>query len=293
MQMILNLIAVFFRILTNSFSNVFQKKLACEGENSICVNFINYLILSFFCIPFLFFVNIDNLSNSFWLYAIIGGILGALANSFMVMALENGELSVLGPINSYKAVAGLLFGFVILKEIPNLYGVLGIVLIIFGSYFIFDTLDEKFSLKLLKRNDIRYRIFALIFAALEAVFIKKVIILSSIRISFIATCILGALFSYILLKLYKIRFRNEIKCITKPHSIMYILTALCFGAMTYLTAYVFKHINIGYALSLFQVSILLNLFLGYKIFKEKDILKKLTGTLIILLGSTLIILLGH
>lgn len=293
MQMILNLIAVFFRILTNSLSNVFQKKLACEGENSVCVNFINYFLLCLFCIPLLFFINFETLNITFWLYAVIGGILGALANSFMVMALESGELSVLGPINSYKAVAGLLFGFVILKEIPNLYGVLGIGLIIFGSYFIFDTLDEKFSLKLFRRNDIRYRIYALVFAALEAVFIKKVIILSSIKISFIATCILGAVFSYILLKLYKIRFRNEIKCITKSHSIIYIITAICFGSMTYLTAYVFKHMNVGYALSLFQVSILLNLFLGYKIFKEKDILKKLAGTVIILLGSTLIILLGH
>lgn len=293
MQIVINIIAVFLRIISNSFSNVFQKKLACEGEKPVCVNYINYLILCIFCIPFLLFINFKTLSFSFWIYAISGGILGALANNFMVMALENGELSVLGPINSYKAIVGLVFGIILLKEIPNVYGILGIVLMISGSYFIFDTLNEKFSLKLLKRNDIRYRLYALFFAAVEAVFIKKVIMLSSVKISFIATCILGAFFSYIILKMYKYRFRNEIKCLNKSHIIMYLLTAVCFGVMTLTTAYVFKHMNVGYALSLFQLSILLNLFLGYKIFKETNMIKKLAGTLIILLGSTLIILLGH
>ena len=180
-----------------------------------------------------------------------------------------------------------------LHEVPNIFGITGIALIIFGSYFIFDTLEEKFSLKVFTRKDIQYRIYALILSAIEAVFIKKVIILSSIKTSFIASCISGAIFSYFVLKLFKIKFRKEIKKISKKSLAFYISTAFCFGIMTYTTAYVFKHMNVGYALSLFQLSIILNLFLGYKLFRETDIKKKLTGAIIILVGSTMIILFGH
>lgn len=293
MQLMLNLGAIFFRILSNSFSNVFQKKLACEGDNPVYINYVNYLILSLFCIPFLFFIDYKNLSLEFWLYAILDGLSGAFANSFMVMALEHGDLSVLGPINSYKSVIGLLAGIILLHEIPNIFGLTGIALIIFGSYFIFDTLEEKFSLKVFTRKDIQYRIYALILSAIEAVFIKKVIILSSIKTSFIASCISGAIFSYFVLKLFKIKFRKECKKISKKNLAFYISTAFCFGIMTYTTAYVFKHMNVGYALSLFQLSIILNLFLGYKLFRETDIKKKLAGSIIILAGSTMIILFGH
>ena len=63
--------------------------------------------------------------------------------------------------------------------------------------------------------------------------------------------------------------------------------------MTFATAYVFKYINVGYALSLFQLSIIVNVILGYKFFNEKNLTKKLFGSLIILAGSILILLLGH
>ena len=58
MQIFINFTAVFLRIMTNSLSNVLQKKLAFEGEKPVCINFINYLLLSLACLPFLFFSNI-------------------------------------------------------------------------------------------------------------------------------------------------------------------------------------------------------------------------------------------
>ena len=265
MQAIVNTIFVIGRIFSNSFSNVFQKKLACDGENPINVNFINYLLLSIFSLPLLILCKNTTLGHGFWQYAILGGIMGAICNCFMALALKRGELSVLGPINSYKAIVGMIFGVFILHEFPNIYGLCGIGLIILGSYFILE------SPKALIRKDIQYRIYALIFSAIEAVFIKKVIILSSITVSFVVSSFLGALFSFFLVK----TFSNQKICIkNKKHFSMYLITALCFGVMTFATAYVFKYMNVGYALSLFQLSIILNVILGYKLFREKNILKK-------------------
>lgn len=284
MQILLNIIAILFRIFSNSFSNVFQKKLTKSGEAATCINCINYILMSLISIPLLLLVNFSLITPEFWLYAIAGGITGAIGNCFMVLALKQGELSVLGPINSYKAIVGMVFGIFLLHEYPNIYGVLGIGLIIIGSYFILE------SPKALLRKDIQYRIYALIFTAIEAVFIKKVIILSSIASSFIISSFLGAIFSYLIMRILE---NEKLHIPTKKNSIMYISTTLCFAIMTFTTAYVFKYMNVGYALSLFQLSIILNVILGYKLFNEKKLIKKLLGSLIILIGSAAILIFGH
>ena len=284
MQILLNIIAILFRIFSNSFSNVFQKKLTKSGEAATCINCINYILMSLISIPLLLLVNFSLITPEFWLYAIAGGITGAIGNCFMVLALKQGELSVLGPINSYKAIVGMIFGIFLLHEYPNIYGVLGIGLIIIGSYFILE------SPKALLRKDIQYRIYALIFTAIEAVFIKKVITLSSIASSFIISSFLGAIFSYLIMRILE---NEKLHIPTKKNSIMYISTTLCFAIMTFTTAYVFKYMNVGYALSLFQLSIILNVILGYKLFNEKKLIKKLLGSLIILIGSAAILIFGH
>lgn len=284
MQILLNIIAILFRIFSNSFSNVFQKKLTKSGEAATCINCINYILMSLISIPLLLLVNFSLITPEFWLYAIAGGITEAIGNCFMVLALKQGELSVLGPINSYKAIVGMIFGIFLLHEYPNIYGVLGIGLIIIGSYFILE------SPKALLRKDIQYRIYALIFTAIEAVFIKKIIILSSIASSFIISSFLGAIFSYLIMRILE---NEKLHIPTKKNSIMYISTTLCFAIMTFTTAYVFKYMNVGYALSLFQLSIILNVILGYKLFNEKKLIKKLLGSLIILIGSAAILIFGH
>lgn len=284
MQILLNIIAILFRIFSNSFSNVFQKKLTKSGEAATCINCINYILMSLISIPLLLLVNFSLITPEFWLYAIAGGITGAIGNCFMVLALKQGELSVLGPINSYKAIVGMIFGIFLLHEYPNIYGLLGIGLIIIGSYFILE------SPTALLRKDIQYRIYALIFTAIEAVFIKKVIILSSIASSFIISSFLGAIFSYLIMRILE---NGNLHIPTKKNSIMYISTTLCFAIMTFTTAYVFKYMNVGYALSLFQLSIILNVILGYKLFNEKKLIKKLLGSLIILIGSAAILIFGH
>lgn len=114
------------------------------------VNFLTYVLLTFVCLFIPGPAKWTELPGQFWLYAVSGGIVGALGNGFLVKALQKGDLSVLGPINSYKSVIGIFVGIFLLGEIPNLWGVLGVSLIIYGSYFVLDNTKERFSLSLLK-----------------------------------------------------------------------------------------------------------------------------------------------
>jgi drug/metabolite transporter (DMT)-like permease len=290
-NLLITAIAVTLRILANPVANVFQKNLTANGQPPLLVNFLTYLGLSILCLSIAFKVPWATLPADFWRYSVLGGIAGAMGNGFLVKALQKGDLSVLGPINAYKSVVGIIVGIFLLGELPNVWGLAGTALIIWGSYFVLDTTAEKFSWALLKRKEIQYRIWALILTAIEAVFIKRVIQASDVNMAFLSWCWFGALFSFLLLPLYKIHLTTSIKQIKGRHLIHYGYLVLCIGTMQLSTNYVFDHMPVGYALALFQLSAVVSVWLGYRFFKEKDLAKKLLGAAIMIIGSVLIILL--
>jgi len=255
----------------------------------LLVNFLTFFLLSVVCFFIIPFIEWHKLQGQFWLYALLGGIVGAIGNGFLVKALQKGDLSVLGPINSYKSIVGIIFGIILLGEVPGLLGLLGIALIIYGSYYVLDTTEERFSLKLLKKSEIQFRLWAMILTAIEAVFVKKVILLSSTTTAFITWCCFGAFFSFLLLFLYRLDLKNESKKIRSTDITKYIFLIICIGIMQITTNYTFGHMAVGYALSLFQLSTIISVLLGHRIFKEKDIRKKLVGSVIMIIGSVLII----
>ena len=211
--MILTSVAIILRVLSNPLGNVFQKQLTNRYNHPLLINFLTFLLLSVFCIIPAIQVRWLELPFEFWKYCILAGIVGATGNGFLVKALQCGDLSVLGPINSYKSVVGISVGIFLLGEIPNLWGI-----------------AEVHLVKEFKRIKIR------------------------------------DLFSYFYL-------------------------VLCIGTMQYTTNYVFDHMEVGYALALFQLSTIVSIFLGYRIFKEENITKKLIGSVIMVAGSVMIILL--
>ena len=286
-------IAVLLRIFSNPLGNVFQKQLTTKGIHPLFVNFLTYFLLSIFCLFIAVFIHWPELPPQFWIYSVLGGIAGALGNGFLVKALQYGELSVLGPVNSYKSVVGIIGGIILLGEVPDFRGLLGIALIIFGSYFVLDTTKERFTLALLKKSEIQYRLWAMILTAVEAVFLKKVILASSTTISFLSWCGFGAVFSLVLLFIYRPDIKKEVKKIDNSDSARFGFLIICIGTMQFMTNYTFKHMAVGYALSLFQLSTIVSVLLGYRFFKERDIWKKLIGSAIMIIGSVVIILLKN
>lgn len=270
--------------------NVLQKQLVYRGVHPLIVNFLTYLILSIPCFGLAVRINWLSFPPQFWLYSILAGIFGALGNGFLVRALEKGEISVLGPINAYKSIIGILGGFLLLGEIPSFWGLSGVILIIYGSYFVLETTEERFSWKILLRTEIKYRLLALILTAIEAVFVKKITLISSITATTISWCWFGTIFSFLFLLLYRINPKIEIRKIRPSDITKSLYLAMCAGVMLITTIYSLIHLPVGYALSLFQLSSIGGIFLGYHFFNEKDIRKKLFGSIVMIAGSVMIIL---
>jgi drug/metabolite transporter (DMT)-like permease len=283
-------LAVVLRILSNPLANVFQKQLAINRADPLFINFVTYLFLGILSAIYAVTIRWVDFPDKFWLYSLAVGFLGALGNGFLVKALQQGDLSVLGPVNAYKAVVSLVVAFFLLGEVPGIPGGLGIGLIVAGSYVVLNTTKEKLSWGVFKRTDIQYRLLAMFFAAVEAVLIKKVINYSSPEVAFIIWCWFGALFSFALFYYRQSgRLIQQIR-LAGGHISTYVMLIFCIGLMQFTTNYTFGHMPVAYALALFQLSALISVLLGHRFFKETDILKKLVGATIMVAGSALIIL---
>ena len=263
------------RIFSNSYLNVFQKLLSQKGEFSSVINFYTYLGLTLIAIIFCY----NPIFNPEMLpYIFTMGFLGALGNFFIVKALSCGELSTLAPINSYKPIVALIIGIFLLNEYPDLAESVGILLIILGTFILGNS-------KILFNKASLYRFIALILLGTEAIFIKKVILLSNVNSAFLYWVITGLAFA----TFFALVAKHPIKI--KKKNIKYQLVLILLVAiMQYTTNYVFSKINVAYALALFQLSTIISVFLGVNIFKEKDLVKKLIASTIMLIGATAIIL---
>ena len=278
-------LVVIIRIFSNSFANLFQKKCS-QTVDSLNVNLYSYLVMSLICVVPALFIDWTAYSISFWGYVLLAGLLCTVGTIALIEALKIGELSELAPINSYKSVVGLISAVILLGEIPTLRELVAVLLIVVGSYIVLDNNEHKFSLKTFWRKDIRLRFFALFCTGIEASILKKIILMSNFKISLILWSFSGLLCSYIC----KLIVRPQKEYITKSNWYNFGLIAVLLLIMQLSTNYVFSKMDVGISFALFQLSSIFALILGCRVFKEQNIVKKFIGTIIMIVGSTMIIL---
>ncbi|RRA98826.1 EamA family transporter [Larkinella rosea] len=287
----LTTVAIVVRIVSSPLSNVFQKQLTQRAAEPLFVSSATYGFLALLTITFWPDLNLSGLPADFWWAVLIFNSIGVLGNVLLIKAIRTGELSVLGPVNAYKSVVSILFGIVLLNEIPSWMGAFGVVLIIAGSYFVLGSGQKggRFSFDILKKPEIQLRLIALVCSAIEAVFLKRAMLLSTPMTTFVLWCALGFLFSFgwVVLTL-RSRWKEQIRVLSAQKG-TYAALFISVGLMQFSTNTAFGGMQVGYVLALFQTSVLLNVLFGYQFFKEKNIVQKLIGAAIMVTGAVLIV----
>lgn len=287
---------VFTRIVSNPLSNVFQKKLTGNSARPVFIILVTYILLSLVMLPILFQLPPSQLGTSFFLNMFLCVLLAIAGNTLIIAALRLTDLSILGPINAYKSIVSLLLGIFILGEIPTVMGVAGMLLILAGSYFFIDQAsgqkDKRTSMQLFKDRGVQFRLAALLFSATEAIFLKKALLLSSPLTTFVFWCILGAGIALIPgLFLLNAGIKNDIGTF-KQRTSTYLMLAVTTGLMQLSTLYAFGVLQVGYSLALFQTSALLSVVFGYKFFREQNVVRRLVGASIMVVGAIFIVVFG-
>ena len=181
-------------------------------------------------------------------------------------------------------------------EVPNAVGLAGVVLILSGSYFVVDRKEgqpyRRALVQFFRERGVQYRFAALVCSASEAVFLKRAVLQSSPLLAFFLWCALGLLVALASVAiLLRGQVREEIKRLPQ-HSSTYVWLAVTTGLMQVTTLLTFDVMQVGYSLALFQLSTLFSVFLGYRYFQERNIPRRLFGSVLMITGAVIIAALG-
>jgi len=293
----LTLFAVVARIVANPVSNVFQKQLAQRSAHPLFIIAATHGLLTALALPFLLRTPLAALGAAFWTNMLIAVALAVVGNVLLVYALRSSDLSVLGPINAYKAVLSLILAIVLIGEMPTVFGMLGVASIVVGSFFVIDREPGQAHGSAIRQFvgefGVRMRLGALVCSATEAVFLKRALLLSSPLTTFLLWAILGfPLAALAVGMLLRGGVATEMARLEREWR-RYLWLATSTGIMQLTTLLTFATLQVGYSLALFQLSTLVTVYLGHRYFRERNIGRRLAGSVIMVAGAMLIVALGR
>lgn len=291
----MTLLILVLRILASSGIAVLQKVLGERGWDSVAVVALVLSALAMLLLPGLYWYPFGGLPAAFWYSILLVAILDTPGHVLLVKSVTLTDLSLVGPLSAYKPMIGLIMAVFLLDEMPTRAGVAGVLVILVGSTLLSPEglrPGIKAFYRLFSDKGVQYRLLSLVFTAGASIFSKKAVVLSSVGHTFMGWAFLGAPFAVITWVMMSRKAGSfEVKHIRKD-ALPLIVLVLLFLPLQILTLYLFLSMNVGYALALFQLSGLVNVLFGYKMFAEKHIFERSMACLVMIAGAALIIVWG-
>ena len=283
------LIPAFLSALFIALRAFSSKKILADSDEYL-VGFGSRLIACLIMLPLLFFIPTPQLGPNFWLVLITSGLLLTATTIFYMKAIKSSDVSLVMPMTSFTPVFILIISPFIIKEIPNIWGVAGILFTVFGSYIL--NINQRsfgylapFKKLLTEKGTLLMLTVALIWAfnsILDRIGTQN----SSSWFWLFSTTLIISVF---LLPVILIRDRKILKQLPKkffkllPISVASILETACY-------LITIQYTLIAYAVSAKRLSIIIGVLIGYFILKEKDLKNRLIGALLMISGVILIAL---
>lgn len=289
----MELLFVFGRLVLSLASNVYQKKLSQAGLHPFYIVFAIYVVLALLSLPLIMVIHVTDLSRSFWLNISLASLFDVSGWMFLVLSLSKTDLSVFGPLNAYKVVFSLLLAVVFLHELPNAQGLIGVLIIILGSFLLTPSnqpTQPRRMVSLLKDKGVQARFLSIALFSVGTIFLKNAAILGGPLSTLIFWSLIGLplamLSNYLLLPHSMLSYLST----SKPYSITILIVGVMVFLMQYFTLVLLSKMLIAYALALFQLGMVIQVLIGYKVFNEKDIGKKLAASVVMMAGSVMVLL---
>jgi len=211
---------------------------------------------------------------------------------FLVMSLSKTDLSVFGPLNAYKVVISMILAMIFLGEIPNSQGFVGVAIILIGSFFLFPSSDKISGSRIIQLFSIRgvqYRFLSILLFSIGTLPLKSAAVIAPPLATTAFWCLIGfplAILAYVLF--IKDSFQQN-KAVASSNIPQFLYLGVLMFLMQYSTMLVLSKLYIAYTLALFQLSMVLQVFLGYRIFNEQHVLRRLMSCLVMVIGSLLVL----
>ncbi len=240
-----------------------------------------------------FIPQFEELSVSFWEALFINGTLNLIATVVYLKAIKHSELSVTIPMLAFTPVFLIFTSPIILgkSELPNLVSLMGILLVVFGSYLL--NINEchlgfwKPFRALLKENGPRLMLLVAFIWSITSIYDKvgsreTSSIFWTLSVHFYINIFIGIILIFRRLKKIETFKISHIKEII-PIGLFNSLTSL-FQMTAVQLALVANIISIK------RTSIVISTIFGYLFFREKNIRSRILGASIMVLGVIFITL---
>lgn len=127
--------AIAFAVLS-SCSVLVAKKVMREVDQYTYLLLVSIFTAPYLLIFSLIFFDLPKLDSSFWLATITGTIISVVASIFVYRAIKESELSLVNPISAFNPIFTTIIAFFFLGEILQPKDILGVVIVVIGTYIL-------------------------------------------------------------------------------------------------------------------------------------------------------------
>lgn len=257
---------------------------------SVATGFVNLI----FSIPFLFFIDWSNVNNASLLIIVGSSLLTSMAFYMIAKAMRHMEISVVSPFLALSPGTTAIAGFFLLNEILDKQGILGIFLMIVGSYIL--TLHPEHDLmhpfRIFKSSKyFKFIFISLILYSFAGVFDRAIIFNFGVPVAnymFFMSFFIAIWYFPILLFLG--RGAKEISMGFKLEKKNIILSSLLTVLYRLFEMQALALAFVGLVSAIKRSSSFFITLVGGQLFHEKNLRRKLYASAIIIIGTVLIVL---
>lgn len=242
----------------------------------------------FFLLPMVFFVKPPVIKPMFWVALLISGVILTITTLLYNKSIQVSDLSLTTPMLTLSPIFLLMTSPLILGEFPSREGLVGIILIVIGSYIL--NLREggkgywgPFKAMFKERGPRLMLVVALMYSV--GANVDKIGVVNSSPFFWVLA--LNIVSSLLLLPIMFLRTRNVLQKISKEFKYLVgmgfvdALALIC--QMTALTMSI-----VPYVITVKRTSALMSSLYGFFILKEKGIRERLVGVALMILGLVVI-----
>ena len=282
----------FFISLISSIFDSFRYITGKNNTKEIDPLIVGWSQWFFGCLIFLPFLLSDSIfiPNKFWPVVFVNSVLNALATVLFWRGVQLSELTLVIPLTNFTAIFILFISPFVNGELPTTLGIFGVIITVIGAYLINLNKNAKSFFEpissLFKQQGSRLVLFVAFLWAISSTLDKEAVEMAS-PITYLSYFYLFT--ALMLLPAVLLKKHKKIKS-----SFLFPLMGMgIFAGLGHLTQYYALTLSfVSYVIAVKSSSILFTIILAYFIFKEKNIMQRITGSLIMFLGVLLIIFYG-
>ncbi len=283
--------AISFAFIT-SISTVIYKRIMKEADEYLTLFVSGLFSLPVLLAIVLIFYEIPKFDGAFVWLVISSVLVNIVAAVLSYRAIKISEISLVNPISAFNPVFTALIAFFALGEKIPTRGVLGIILVVLGAYLLNVSKAKKDFFApfraLIAHKGVQLSLVAYFLWAITPIFQKTAITHTVPNVPAFASLVgmLGSVAIYA-----PLTYKNSKKPIylAKKYLKLFLLGGILGGVGQAVAFAAFSLTDLGIATSVFKMSMIFTVILGWLFFKERNIKDRLLGSAVMLTGVILLV----